>query len=312
MHWADRIGRRLKLRDLHILLCVVECGSMAKAASQLSVSNPVVSKAISDLEHTLGVRLLDRNPKGVEPTIYARALLDRGLVAFDELRQAVKQIEFLADPTVGEVRIAAPIGIAAGFASVVIDRLFRRHPGIVFHLIARETEMNYRALEERRVDLVIARIYEPVAEHMHAEVLYDEPHVVAVGARSHWARRRKVRLGELLNAPWTLPPPDSPQGSLMVEAFRANGFDVPRATVVTALGPVRSALLATGHFLTIIPDSVARFPAEKTALKVLPIELPTTRRPIGVFTLKNRTLSPVAQLFITCAREVAESLAKRK
>ena len=62
MDWGERIGRRLKLRDLHILLAVVQCGSMTKAARQLSVSNPVVSKAIADLEHTLGVRLLDRNP----------------------------------------------------------------------------------------------------------------------------------------------------------------------------------------------------------------------------------------------------------
>src|SRR6266849_5354604 len=180
MDWDEqRLGRHLKLRDLNVLLTVARCGSMGKAAAQLCVSQPAISKTIADMEYALGVRLLDRGPEGVKPTIYARALLDRGLVAFDELKQAVKQIEFLADPTVGEVRIAAPIGIAAGFASVVIDRLFRRHPGIVVHLIARETEMNYRALEERRVDLVSARSYEPVAEHMHTEVRYDEPHVVA-------------------------------------------------------------------------------------------------------------------------------------
>jgi DNA-binding transcriptional LysR family regulator len=85
MHWADRIGRRLKLRDLHILLAVVQCGSMAKAARQLSVSNPVVSKAVADLEHALDARLLDRGAQGVEPTIYGRALLDHALCVFDEL-----------------------------------------------------------------------------------------------------------------------------------------------------------------------------------------------------------------------------------
>ena len=68
MQWDDRIGRRLKLRDLHILLAVVQCGNMSKAARQLSVSNPVVTKAVADLEHTLGVRLLDRTPRGVDLT----------------------------------------------------------------------------------------------------------------------------------------------------------------------------------------------------------------------------------------------------
>jgi 5-methylthioadenosine/S-adenosylhomocysteine deaminase len=81
MDWADRIGRRIKLRDLHILLAVAECGSMAKASSQLSVSHPVVSKTISELERTLGVRLLDRSSQGVELTRHGAALLKLGLMA---------------------------------------------------------------------------------------------------------------------------------------------------------------------------------------------------------------------------------------
>lgn len=91
VEWDDkRLGRHLKLRDLNVLLTVVRCGSMGKAAAELALSQPAVSKAIAEMEFTLGVRLLDRGPQGVEPTIYARALLDRGLIAFDELRQAAR------------------------------------------------------------------------------------------------------------------------------------------------------------------------------------------------------------------------------
>src|SRR3954453_7523671 len=105
MQWEDRIGRRLKLRDVHILLAAVQCGSMAKAAQQLAISHPVVSKTIADLEHTVGVRLLERSRKGVVPTRYGRAVLQHGLAAFDELRQCVKEIKYLTDPEFGEVRI---------------------------------------------------------------------------------------------------------------------------------------------------------------------------------------------------------------
>src|SRR5712692_7660972 len=107
MEWSARIGRRIKLRDLHILLAVAECRSMAKAAEHLAISQPVVSKVIADLEHALGVRLLDRDRHGAEPTIYGAALLKRGTAAFDELKQGVKDIEFLADPTAGELRIGS-------------------------------------------------------------------------------------------------------------------------------------------------------------------------------------------------------------
>jgi DNA-binding transcriptional LysR family regulator len=309
MRWADRIGRQLKLRDLHIFLTVVQCGSMTKAASQLSVSNPVISKAIADMEHTFGVRLVDRRPQGVEPTMYGRALLDRGLAAFDELRQAVSHIEFLADPSAGELRIGASIVLASGIGAATIDQLSRRYPGIVFHLFAGESGLVYRALEERKVDLAVSHIFAPVPPNdADVEILYEECQAVVAGEDNPWTRRRKVTLADLVNEPWVLPPPDTLTGSVVAEAFHASDLDVPRGTVITSTTPVRNALVATGRFLTIVSNSVLTFSRDNTRLKRLPISLPTTRRSVGIIALKNRTLSPVAQLFIDSAREIAKSL----
>src|SRR4051812_4543937 len=127
MQWSD--GRRLKLRDLNILLAVIKSGSMGKAAADLAMSQPSVSKAIADIEHAVGLRLLDRSPHGVEPTIYGRALHKRGVAVFDELRQGVKELEFLTDPTSGELRVGCTESLAAGFVSAVIDRLSPISPG---------------------------------------------------------------------------------------------------------------------------------------------------------------------------------------
>jgi len=312
MDWKDRIGRRLKLRDVNILLTVVQSGTMTKAAEVLSVSNPVVSKAISDLEHTLGVRLLERSPQGVEPTVYGRALLDRGIAAFDELKQAVKQIEFLVDPTAGEVRIGASIAMAAGFIAAVTDRLSRLHPKVTFHVLSADSATIYRALQERKVDLIIVHIFHPFAEdHMNAEILFHEPHVVLAGASNPLTRRRKVELTDLIEEPWTLPPPDSLFGGVVLEAFRSRGLDIPR-TVVTASLPMRCAMLAAGRFVTMAPASIVRLPRKNAALRALTVDLATSIRPVAVITLKKRPLSPVAELFVNCAREVAKPLAKKK
>jgi DNA-binding transcriptional LysR family regulator len=135
MQWNERIGRRLKLRDLHILLAVAKSGSMGKAAADLAVSQPAVSKAIADLEHALGVRLLDRSPQGIEPTMYGRAVLKCGNNVFDDLRVGVKELEFLADPTAGELSIGCTEPLAAGFVSVVVDRFSRLYPKAVFHVV---------------------------------------------------------------------------------------------------------------------------------------------------------------------------------
>src|SRR5271169_3206529 len=117
MQWADRIDRRFKLRDLRILMTVVECGTMGKAAKRLSVSQPVVSKAIADTELALGVRLLDRSPHGVEPTQYGRALMKHGVAIFDEMRQGIRAIEFLTDPAAGELRLGTTEATAAAVVS---------------------------------------------------------------------------------------------------------------------------------------------------------------------------------------------------
>ena len=136
MQLSDRIGRRMKLQDLHVLMAVVQAGSMGKAAQLLNTTQPAISRSIAELEHALGVRLLDRHRQGVEPTEYGRALLDCGVAVFDDLRQGVKNIEFLADPAAGEVRIGCNPFLAASFVSAVVDRLSRRYPRIVFHLVA--------------------------------------------------------------------------------------------------------------------------------------------------------------------------------
>jgi DNA-binding transcriptional LysR family regulator len=179
MQWTERIGRRIKLRDLHVLQAVVQSGSMTQAADRLAVSVPVVSKAIADLEHTIGVRLLDRSPQGVEPTMYGRALLKRSVVAFDELREGVKDIEFLADPTAGELRVGSTIPIAAGFVAAVVGRLSQRYPRISFDIAASDTTTIDRELAARRVDLLVARRFATVPdERVNFETLYDDPYVV--------------------------------------------------------------------------------------------------------------------------------------
>jgi len=308
MDWdARHLGRHLKLRDLNILMTVARCGSMGKAASQLAVSQPAVSKTIADMEHTLGVRLLDRSPQGVVPTIYACALLDHGVIAFDELQQAVKKIESLADPSLGHVRIGCTVVLAEGFVAEVIARMAQRYPRVTFQLTAEESGSVYRALEERKLDMAIARIFKPLPEHLKTEALYDDRHVVAAGARSPWSRRRRIRLADLMGEPWVLPPLETLTGSIVREAFAAAGLEVPVATVIASSTPARLALVAGGSFLSILPITTLPLASKKPAPRALPITLTTGQRPIGIVTLKNRALSPVAQRFVDCARGVAKS-----
>ena len=307
--WENRIGRRVRLRDLHVLSAVVRWGSISKAASHLAMSQSSVSEAVASLEDALRVRLLDRKPHGVEPTIYASALLKRGDVVFDELRQGIRDIEFLAEPTQGEVRVACPELLSAGLLPATIERLSRRYPKIVVRVAQMDTTtLEFRELQERKVDLMLVRVNRTFADDdLDIELLLDDPHYVVAGASSPWARRRKVTLEELVNESWIFPP-NHVMMTLIKEAFAAHHLQVPPESVSAASILLRNQLLASGRYLTMLPDSVLRYTAKQWSLKVLPIKLCIKPWPIAIVTMKNRTLSPVVELFIDSLRAVAKSI----
>ena len=313
MQFDDRVAWRMKLHDLRVLMAVAQAGSMNKAAVLLNMTQSAVSRSIAELEKTVGVSLLDRTARGIEITEYGRAMLDCGVAVFDDLRQGAKKIEFLTDPTAGEVRIGCHLGLASSFVPAVVDEVATRYPRIVFHLMVAEIGTLERELIARNVDLLITRQFRPLSdERLGFEFLFDDSFFVVAGAQNPWARRRRIALTDLLNESWVLPAPESVFGSVLMEAFHSCGLDYPRTAVVTVAPDVRISLLATGHFLTIFSASQMRFPSRGAELKVLPVELPIARVPSGIVTLKNRTLSPVVQLVVDSARKVAKLLTKRK
>ena len=311
MRLNDRIGRQVKLQNLHVLMTVVHAGSMAKAAARLNTGQPNISRSITELEHAVGVRLLDRHPRGVEPTAYGCALLEGGVVVFDGLRQAVKNIECLADPTAGEVRIGCTPLLASTLVSAAVDRVSQLHPGIIFNVVTGYVESLHRELSERNVDLLITRRFGSLLdERLEFDFLFDDLSIVATGSQNPWARRRRVAFAELLEERWVLPPSGSEIGSTAAVAFRKYKLDYPRRLVTTDSPHVRMSLIASGRFFTIFPACALRFPSSNPQIKVLPIELPHARVSIGIVTLKNRTLTPATMLFLQHAREVAKASAE--
>jgi DNA-binding transcriptional LysR family regulator len=305
-----QIGTRIKLRDLHIFLTVTQRGSMAQAAAELGLSQPAVSGIIADLERTLGVPLFDRSARGVRPTKYARTMVDRSVAAFDELKQGIRTLESLADPTAGELWIGCIESIAASMLPPIMRRFLERFPRVVVH-VSRLTSptLKLRDLCERNLDLVLARNVKHSLtddKELQAEPLFDDRVVVVAGAASRWARRRKVDLADLIGEPWVVTPPDCWTNMALMEAFRARGLEAPVVRLTTYSVTLRMDLVAHGPYVTIFPGSFHRVCAEHYPIKVLPIELPVSPWPLAIVTLKNRTLNPVAERFVECVREYAE------
>jgi DNA-binding transcriptional LysR family regulator len=311
---AARISRRIKLRQLNVFIAVVQCGSMAKAAGQLAISQPVISKMIAELEQTLGLPLLERSRLGVEPTLYGRALLGRSIALCNDLRTSVDELRSLADPTTGELRVGTTEPVMAGLLPAIVDRLSRRYPKLALHIIEDEPpELQNRHLRNHDIDLMIGRLPAPTPPpDMAVQVLLHETGVVVAGLGNPWARRRKIHLSELNGERWCLPPRESYPGGWIANAFQACGLEMPRASVTVYSIQMQNALLSTGRFLSFLPATMLHFSAKRLSLKVLPVEMPIQMWPIGIVTLEGRTPNPALRLLIECAHEVAKPLASKR
>jgi DNA-binding transcriptional LysR family regulator len=316
-NWENQIGRRLRLRDLHVLFMVAERGSMAKAAAELGISQPAVSDVIAGLELSLGVRLFDRTPQGVELTRYGGALVKRSVAAFDELKQGIRDIEFMSDPTKGELRLGCSESIAV-ILTPFIQRFSRQYPRVVVHIdnvvpalfaqgAQRALAPGLAELRDRKFDLIVGRMHtsfrhDALGDDLEIQTLFDDPLVIAAGSQSSWARRRKITLADVIDAAWVLSGPETWNYVGLIRALGAIGLPAPKISIVTMSIPIRIDLLVTGEYITAMPKSVA----ERYAVKVLPIELPVERWSVAAITLKRRTLSPAVARFVECAREAAK------
>jgi DNA-binding transcriptional LysR family regulator len=310
MDAPNKIERRLKLRDLTVMAAVARLGSMGKAAAALNTSQPAISRSIAELEQALGVRLLERDRRGVRPTEYGLALLKCQIAAFDALREGIKNIESLADPTVGEVRIGSTSPMTAHLLPTVFNHLAQRYPGISIHVPEMtSTAQQYRELRERNVDLVLGRIPQSCEDDIDTEVLFHDRIYIVASSRSPWTRRRKIRLPELADERWGMPPLDSPGAVNVAEVFRKCGVALPSKGIVTGSIQLVSSLAEIGSTLSFLPGSVLHFAEGRRSIRPIKLDFEMPRWSVGIMTLKNRPLRPVVRLVIEQLRKSTAPLA---
>jgi len=301
-------ARRLKLRDFQMLEVLAETGSMAAAAEELGLSQPAISKAMAEMEHSLKAQLLDRTARGVEVTESGRVWLERGRVILDEARQGVIDLERLSDPTKGEVRIGTTEPGAA-IVSEIVNSLSRRHPRIKFQIIVSDASSLRSELRERKVDVLIA-FWSPAAgeDDLNAEILYKAIYTVAADHRHPVIRRKQLSLFELTDELWAFPPSDSLQRRLVEDLFHRSKLKLPQATVTTLSYYMMLNLLATGRFLSALPITMLQHPSNKAWLRAVPIEKVEPAGTVAAITLKKRRMGGAVKLFVDESRSVSKHM----
>jgi DNA-binding transcriptional LysR family regulator len=310
MH-IERARRRVRLRDLETLVTVVQAGGMRKAAGQLNLSQPAVSKAVAELEDALGLTLLQRGRQGVEPTAFGTALVRRSEALIDGVRDALRELTELADPESGEIRLGAIETVQAGVIGATLSSVLARHPRIrVVMEIGQSADLVDHFLLRRRIDFAVARPYFALPPELEGEALFHDRLQVVVGQAHPLARKRKLRLPDLMHENWILSRNEVLHDSPVVEAFRDEGLDLPARLIIAGGLAQRYTMLGTGRFVTCMPHSLTPFVPAWAGLRTLPVRIPPWSRATMVLKLRDRTLSPSAELFLAMLRQRAKALSE--
>jgi DNA-binding transcriptional LysR family regulator len=308
MRAQDQIARRVSLRELRVLAAAVACGSVAKAARQLGLTQPAVSKALTSLEDAVGTQLMERSALGVAPTAAGRLLLARCTVIFDELRQAAREFELLADPTGGELFIGTGAGRGAGLVPAIITEMQRRRPAIRHSVLEGEQSILFGQIRSRSLDLALTPSPKRAAEpELQFDKLFEERLLVVAPVGHPLTRRKRLALADLRDERWILASPESYVGRLVADAFEQQGLRLPSSAVTTMSVLARFELLASGSYITTLPESLLRFSRTHPPVAILPMD-PLGVDEVGIVRLKRRALSPVARDFIDCARQITAKL----
>ncbi len=286
---------------------------MARAAAELSVTQPAVSLAIAELESSLNVRLLDRGSRGVKLTSYGQALISRGNQMLDCLSLAVRDLDYLSKPGKGTIIVGADMHyIAGGVLGQVIQELCDRHPQLSVHVVETTTRAivpDFRELRERQVDLMLGRLSHPMLDdELEAEMLMEEELLVVARAHHPLAKRRRLSFETLADQAWILASADNLARSIFEKAFLDSNLTPPQPRVVTYSIQLRMQLLERGQFLTVMPDTAFANGARRWNLRVLPVKF-AQRLPVVAVRVKNRTLTPSVELFLESVRTITRRLA---
>jgi DNA-binding transcriptional LysR family regulator len=304
---------RLRLRQLRVLLAIAEHGTLIEAAAHLHLSQPAVTKHLHDLEGIFGLQLFDRSHRGVSPTPYGRIVIEHAQRMMTELRYANEKLNALATGQIGSVSVGIFLTAAPVLLPKAIALLKSRQPGVSVTIHEGGTDALVPMLGVGTLDLLIGRLPDHLDDpNFTHEVLYEEPMDIVVRTGHPLARAKKLRLKDLASERWIWPPPRTTVRREIEEFFRRENLPMPQNVVVSGSLVTNRTLVLEADLIGVFSRGLVRDDEEAGLMVVLPLMLPTARRPIAITYRSDRALTPAAQLLCECLRETAEALSSAR
>ena len=300
---------RLKTRQLLLLIALDDHRNIHRAAEELHMTQPAASKQIKDLEEMLDVRLFDRLPRGMEPTMFGETMIRHARMALTSLALAHDDIVALKAGLAGQVEVGVIMTPAMSLLPRAIARVKEQAPMLRIGAHMEASNVLVDRLQRGTLDFMIGRIMEKEnSAGLIYEELTEEPACAVVRIGHPLLARTDLTLADLHDQAWILPPHGSILRHRFDMMFRRAGLAIPVNVVDTTALLLITALLQQTDSLHVMPLEVAQYYASLSVIGILPIELPCKMDAFGIIRQQDHLLSPGADLLLKAVREAAKEL----
>lgn len=303
MEWTQR----LRMRQLYLLVALYETRNVSHTAIQMGVTQPGLSKWLSELEEDLNVKLFKRNSRGLIPTEFCTALVSHARAIIGELDRTQATIRLMSIGASGNLVVGTTPTVATGLVPKAAGYFRKRFPDAYLNIIENRLDALLPQLEEGRVDLVITRTDQARLDAgVRCDILHPEQIRVVVGTSHPLAKKRKVDWPDVLRYPWIIPPKVSPLRRELEHELALAGQPSPRYRVETGSTLVIVTMLQDGDLVA--PMSARLMHYFQGLKQVVPLPLPYLREgSVGVIRRRESTESPMLKAFMDGLRLHASS-----
>ncbi|WP_423194171.1 LysR substrate-binding domain-containing protein [Cupriavidus sp. H18C2] len=303
---ADAFRSRVRLRHLHCFVAVARTQHLGRAGDQLGLTQPAVSKTLTELEDLVGTRLLVRQRAGTELTAAGMRFLRHALRVIEDLDAAADSVAGRDAPRHERIRMGALPSIVPALLVDAVAAFRASHPEVG---LAVQSGMNRTLIDLLKadvLDVVIGRMDDPAAmEGLWFESLAAEPLVLAVRAGHPLASQPRPTMADVLAWPLVVPAVGSIPRHSTESLLARHGFTLPPGCLETADAYLGRLLVQQGDSVWAAPLSATRRAVAAGELARLPIDTHGTEEPIGLLRRADRTPGPLAEALAETIRRIA-------
>ena len=305
------ITRKFRLRHVELIAELYDCRSISKAARRLSLTQPTLTKALRDVERTLGLALFERTNRGLEPTAYGEIFARHAKIVLAQLRHAAEELESLHVGYSGKVTVGTLLAASASILPDAIALLKKERPEVAISVVVGTYDILVPSLLAGDLDMVLGRLPEQGRSRaLVYEEFYAEP-VCLVTRRGHpLTSKRRLGLRDLSNEAWLLPLPETSLRRQIERAFLEANVPLPKNVIESVSILTNRVLLRKSDCIGVMPYHVALDDVEHQLLSILPVKLKSIDSPVGAILRAPGALPPAAAAFLEFLRVAAHEVPK--